>query len=83
MIDFLFFIKVFIGKLPRDVFEDELIPLCEQVGPIWDLRLMIDPISGYNKGYCFVTYCCQTDSTKACELVRKNQLEFVRSFFIV
>ena len=62
--------QVFLGKLPRDVFEDELIPLCEQVGTIWDLRLMIDPISGYNKGYCFVTYCSANDSTKACEMVR-------------
>ncbi|CAF3040265.1 unnamed protein product [Rotaria socialis] len=59
--------EVFIGKLPREIFEDELIPLCEKAGKIWDLRLMIDPASGFNKGYCFVTYCCQGQSTKACE----------------
>ncbi len=62
--------KVFIGKLPRELFEDELIPLCEEVGKIWDLRLMTDPASGFNKGYCFVTYCSQSDSAKACERVR-------------
>jgi hypothetical protein len=62
--------KVFIGKLPREIFEDELIPLCEEVGKIWDLRLMTDPASGFNKGYCFVTYCSQSDSAKACERVR-------------
>ncbi|CAF3878664.1 unnamed protein product [Rotaria sordida] len=59
--------EVFIGKLPREIFEDELIPLCEKGGKIWDLRLMIDPASGFNKGYCFVTYCSPGDSTKACE----------------
>jgi len=59
--------EVFIGKLPREVFEDELIPLCEKAGKIWDLRLMIDPASGFNKGYCFVTYCSPGESTKACE----------------
>jgi RNA recognition motif-containing protein len=62
-------IKVFIGKLPREMFEDELIPLCEEAGKIWDLRIMIDPVSGFNKGYCFVTYCSQADSVKACERV--------------
>jgi hypothetical protein len=30
---------------------------------------MIDPVSGFNKGYCFVTYCTQSDSVKACERV--------------
>ncbi|CAF3528638.1 unnamed protein product [Adineta steineri] len=59
--------EVFIGKLPREIFEDELIPLCEEAGKIWDLRIMIDPTSGFNKGYCFVTYCSQPDSVIACE----------------
>jgi RNA recognition motif-containing protein len=63
-------LQVFIGKIPREIFEDELIPLCEEVGKIWDLRLMIDPASGFSKGYCFVTYCNQSDSIKAAERVR-------------
>jgi hypothetical protein len=62
--------EVFIGKLPREIFEDELIPLCEKAGKIWDLRLMIDPASGFNKGYCFVTYCSPGESSKACEQVK-------------
>ena len=62
-------LKVFIGKIPREVFEDELIPICEEAGKIWDLRLMIDPVSGFNKGYCFVTYCAPGESAKACERV--------------
>ena len=28
----------------------------ENIGAIWDLRLMMDPISGRNRGYCFVTF---------------------------
>ncbi|CAF0769137.1 unnamed protein product [Didymodactylos carnosus] len=59
--------EIFVGKIPREVFEDEIIPLCEEAGKIWDLRLMIDPSSGYTKGYCFVTFCHQPDSTKACD----------------
>jgi RNA recognition motif-containing protein len=30
---------------------------------------MIDSVSGFNKGYCFVTYCSQSDSVKACERI--------------
>ncbi|CAF3752112.1 unnamed protein product [Adineta steineri] len=66
--------EVFIGKLPREVFEDELIPLCEKAGKIWDLRLMIDPASGFNKGYCFVTYCSPGESSKACELLNGYEI---------
>jgi heterogeneous nuclear ribonucleoprotein Q len=48
--------EVFIGKIPKDVFEDELIPLIEDCGKLWDLRLMMDPMTGFNRGYCFVTF---------------------------
>uniref|UniRef100_A0A8P4KDE3 Heterogeneous nuclear ribonucleoprotein Q acidic domain-containing protein n=1 Tax=Dicentrarchus labrax TaxID=13489 RepID=A0A8P4KDE3_DICLA len=37
--------EVFVGKIPRDLYEDELVPLFESAGPIWDLRLMMDPLS--------------------------------------
>ncbi|VEN50748.1 unnamed protein product [Callosobruchus maculatus] len=48
--------EVFCGKIPKDMFEDELIPLFEQCGAIWDLRLMMDPMTGTNRGYAFVTF---------------------------
>ncbi|XP_064867420.1 heterogeneous nuclear ribonucleoprotein R isoform X2 [Oncorhynchus nerka] len=31
--------EIFVGKIPRDLFEDELVPLFEKAGPIWDQRL--------------------------------------------
>jgi len=49
--------EVFAGKIPKDIFEDELIPLFEKCGKIWDLRLMMDPMTGLNRGYAFVTFC--------------------------
>lgn len=48
--------EVFCGKIPKDLYEDELIPLFEQCGTIWDLRLMMDPMTGTNRGYAFVTF---------------------------
>ncbi|XP_037951722.1 heterogeneous nuclear ribonucleoprotein R isoform X2 [Teleopsis dalmanni] len=48
--------EVFCGKIPKDMFEDELIPIFENCGTIWDLRLMMDPMTGTNRGYAFVTF---------------------------
>lgn len=63
--------ECFVGKLPRDLFEDELIPVFEKHGRIWDLRLMIDPSSGFSKGYCFVTYCDKNEAQAAAKAVSR------------
>ncbi|XP_061616307.1 heterogeneous nuclear ribonucleoprotein R-like isoform X1 [Phyllopteryx taeniolatus] len=60
--------EVFVGKIPRDLYEDELVPLFESAGPIWDLRLMMDPLSGQNRGYAFITFCNKDDAQKAVKL---------------
>jgi len=57
--------EVFIGKIPRDMFEDELVPLFEKCGPIWDFRLMMDPMTGQNRGYAFLSFL-SNDSAKKC-----------------
>ncbi|XP_054718864.1 heterogeneous nuclear ribonucleoprotein R-like isoform X1 [Uloborus diversus] len=49
--------EVFVGKIPKTIYEDELIPVFEKCGQIWDLRLMMDPLTGQNRGYAFITYC--------------------------
>ncbi|KAG7224193.1 hypothetical protein INR49_019928 [Caranx melampygus] len=61
---------IFVGKIPRDLFEDELVPLFEKAGPIWDLRLMMDPLSGLNRGYAFVTFCTKEAAQQAVKLVK-------------
>jgi RNA recognition motif-containing protein len=63
-------VQIFVGKIPRDLFEDELVPLFEKAGPIWDLRLMMDPLSGMNRGYAFVTFCTKDAAQEAVQLVR-------------
>lgn len=66
---FLLLLQIFVGKIPRDLFEDELVPLFEKAGPIWDLRLMMDPFSGLNRGYAFVTFCTKEAAQQAVKLV--------------
>ncbi|XP_068610241.1 heterogeneous nuclear ribonucleoprotein Q-like [Brachionichthys hirsutus] len=65
---------LFVGKIPRDLFEDELVPLFEKAGPIWDLRLMMDPLSGLNRGYAFVTFCAKDAAQEAVKLGNNHEI---------
>lgn len=62
--------EVFCGKIPKDMYEDELIPLFEECGTIWDLRLMMDPMTGTNRGYAFVTFTTRDAAQLAVQKVR-------------
>lgn len=53
------------------MYEDELIPLFEKCGPIWDLRLMMDPMTGTNRGYAFVTFTNRDSALNAVKEVKK------------
>ncbi|VDK74537.1 unnamed protein product [Anisakis simplex] len=61
-------LEIYIGKIPNEIYEDALIPLFEECGKMWDLRLMMDPLTGKNRGYAFVTYC---DKNSAAEAAKK------------
>ncbi|XP_038818937.1 heterogeneous nuclear ribonucleoprotein Q-like isoform X4 [Salvelinus namaycush] len=66
--------EIFVGKIPRDLFEDELVPLFEKAGPIWDLRLMMDPLSGLNRGYAFVTFCTKEAASETVNLCNNHEI---------
>lgn len=56
--------EIFIGKIPRDCFEDEIVPLFERVGPLYEFRLMME-YSGYNRGYGFAMFIHRDDAKRA------------------
>ena len=53
------------------MYESELIPLFEKCGTIWDLRLMMDPMTGLNRGYAFVTFTTRDAAQEAVRQVEK------------
>lgn len=67
--------EVFVGKIPRDVYEDELVPIFETVGKIYEVRLMMD-FDGRNRGYAFVVYTQKKDA-QAC-IKKLNNYEIRR-----
>ncbi|XP_067312574.1 dead end protein 1 [Pseudorasbora parva] len=47
--------EVFISQIPRDVYEDRLIPLFQSVGTLYEFRLMMN-FSGQNRGFAYAKY---------------------------
>jgi len=60
--------EVFLGRLPRDCYEDELMPILEKAGRLLQLRLMLD-FSGSTRGYAFALYEEPQIARRACALL--------------
>jgi RNA recognition motif-containing protein len=66
--------EVFIGKIPRDCFEDELVPLLERfVGTVYEFRLMME-YSGYNRGYAFAMFESRDMAKKAVQELNNYEI---------
>lgn len=63
--------EVFIGKLPRDLFEDELLPKFEKAGRVLKMRLMMD-FSSSNRGFAFVQYVTPEEAAMAVKTLHQT-----------
>ncbi|XP_019942054.2 dead end protein 1 isoform X1 [Paralichthys olivaceus] len=66
--------EVFISQIPRDVYEDRLIPLFSSVGPLWEFRLMMN-FSGQNRGFAYAKYSSSGLAAEAICLLDGYMLE--------
>ncbi|XP_073343114.1 dead end protein 1 [Pagrus major] len=66
--------EVFISHIPRDAYEDLLIPLFSSVGPLWEFRLMMN-FSGQNRGFAYAKYGSSADATNAIRLLHGHMME--------
>ncbi|XP_061816592.1 probable RNA-binding protein 46 isoform X1 [Nerophis lumbriciformis] len=65
--------EVFVGSIPRNMYEDELVPLFETAGSIYELRLMMD-FNGENRGYAFVKYTEREEALKAIQMLNNYEV---------
>jgi len=49
-------IKMFVGQIPRSMDENDLRKLFEEFGPVFQLNVLRDKLTGQSKGCCFVTF---------------------------
>lgn len=47
---------VYLGSIPYDQTEQQILDLCTNVGPVINLRMMFDPTTGKSKGYAFIEF---------------------------
>ncbi|XP_010900699.3 dead end protein 1 [Esox lucius] len=66
--------EVFISQIPRDIFEDRLIPLFRAVGPLWEFRLMMN-FSGQNRGFAYAKYGSPALAAAAIRTLNGHALE--------
>ncbi|XP_044061734.1 dead end protein 1 [Siniperca chuatsi] len=66
--------EVFISQIPRDAYEDLLIPLFSSAGPLWEFRLMMN-FSGQNRGFAYAKYGSPTVATDAIRLLHGHMLQ--------
>ncbi|GAA5982906.1 hypothetical protein JCM10908_006827 [Rhodotorula pacifica] len=56
---------LFVGRLPREVTEKDLLREFDIYGPIDRLRLVVDPDTGVSRGYAFIVYERERDMKAA------------------
>ncbi|KAK1903902.1 Dead end protein 1 [Dissostichus eleginoides] len=66
--------EVFISQIPRDTYEDVLIPLFGSVGPLWEFRLIMN-FSGQNRGFAYAKYSSPAVVSDAVHLLNGHWLE--------
>ncbi|XP_055585758.1 uncharacterized protein LOC129738558 isoform X2 [Uranotaenia lowii] len=77
--------EIYVKRIPPEFTELELVPLFQQFGRLYELRLMMD-YNNQNRRYCFVRFTNEEDAKTAIEVlnhhyVKDNQtLEVQKSF---
>ncbi|KAK2186753.1 hypothetical protein NP493_190g04033 [Ridgeia piscesae] len=67
-------IKMFVGQVPRSMDEEDLRKMFEEFGPICQLNVLRDKVTGMSKGCCFVTFF-----TRKAALEAQNKLHNIKT----
>lgn len=73
--------EVFVGKLPRDCFEDELVPVFEQVGMIYKIRIPIEDFNT-NRGYAFINFSTTKEASQCVKKLNNYEIRQGRTLGI-
>ena len=65
--------KLFIGNLPYDVTEEEVLEIFSKFGEVVNTNLVVDHFSGRPKGFAFVEMSTRSDGHRAMETLNKQE----------
>ncbi|KAL1791309.1 dead end protein-like 1 [Sigmodon hispidus] len=66
--------KVFVGRLPQDVYEHQLIPFFQRVGHLCTFCLVMMTFSGLNHGFAYARYSSRRGAQAAIATLHNHQL---------
>ncbi|XP_046671915.1 CUGBP Elav-like family member 1 [Homalodisca vitripennis] len=58
-------IKMFVGQIPQNFTEYDLLQMFEKYGKVYDIRVLKDKTTGKSKGCCFVTFFTRSAALNA------------------
>ncbi|XP_043246561.1 CUGBP Elav-like family member 1 isoform X2 [Amphibalanus amphitrite] len=67
-------IKMFVGQMPRHMDENDIRSMFEEFGPVHQINVLRDKITGQSKGCCFVTFF-----TRRAALDAQNELHNIKT----
>lgn len=65
--------KLFIGNLPYDVTEKEVLELFSEFGEVVNTNLVVDHFSGRPKGFAFIEMATRSEGHRAMETLNKKE----------
>ncbi|OQV15747.1 APOBEC1 complementation factor [Hypsibius exemplaris] len=67
--------EIFIGRLPKDLLEDELFKMCSPFGEILEIRLMLHAECAlWNRGFAFVVFSREAEAQAAIEKLDRSEI---------
>ena len=74
--------EVFIGHLPRTLFEDELLPVLLAVGQLCEVRIMMN-FSGNNRGFGFARFSNKESADNAVKYLNNFEIRAGRRIIVI
>ena len=65
--------EIFVGKIPRDCFENELVSILQKAGKIYEMRLMMET-STINRGFAYVKYVSAIEADTAISILNNYEI---------
>lgn len=60
--------ELYIKRIPKDMFEIDIVPHFQRFGKVYEFRLMMD-YNNMNRGYGYIKFCNETDALRALEVM--------------